>query len=156
VASKFDDPEALYTILRVLRDEFKITNLQTFMCDGVASRFDNLEALYTNLRAFYSESTESDAQVTADDVTSLMNDISSRLTMDTVNKIRQIKKLAIDNGKENKWMRLIKMPFASKLGVVLKCIKETEVDDRESYLKILANGNYTEKKEKLSKMSALP
>ena len=149
VASKFDDPEALYTILRVLMgEEFKITNLETFMCNSVASKFDNPTALYTILRAFYSESTESDAQVTADEVTSLMNHISSRLTMNTVTNIRQIKKLAIANGR-TKWMGLIRRPYPPHLGVVLNCIEKTKPENRKSYLETLTNGSYQDKQSRI-------
>ena len=38
-----------------LQTEFKIKNLQTFMCDGVAARFDDPEALYAILRTLQTE-----------------------------------------------------------------------------------------------------
>ena len=50
VAAKFDDPDALFSILnRLIAAPYNVQSLQTFVCNGVAAKFDDPDALFSIL-----------------------------------------------------------------------------------------------------------
>jgi uncharacterized protein YqiB (DUF1249 family) len=117
------------------------------------SRLERLfEVLYAILRALLVESTESEAQLTIDEVTSIMDHISSHLDLTTVTRIRRIKKMAIASGKD-KWMSIVRRPFASRLDVVAVGIEATMPEGRKRFLDDLLRGEYRTQKRKIEEIA---